>query len=86
MRTPTIHLNGTSKRELMAQHLKAGTALSAAVNALCAAAPNGRDYYVQGDTAVQEAQAEHESRIKALGAVFADLEKIIEAIDEQEGR
>ena len=47
MTTPTIHLNGTNGADLLSQTVDAMLALSGAINALMAAAPHGRDYYVQ---------------------------------------
>ena len=43
---PRIHLNGTSKGELLDQLKAADRALGAAEEALGRAAPNARDYYV----------------------------------------
>ena len=53
MMVPTVHLNGTSKCELMRQVMGARIALHTAIDALQQACPNGRDYYVQGPDATQ---------------------------------
>ena len=76
MRLPSIHLNGTSAEALERQYENASTALVAAIEALCEASPNGRDYYVQGASATQEAIAEHEARIKSLRAVLKDVDTL----------
>lgn len=48
MRVPTVHLNGTSKGELLDQAHRAARAVANAITAVMQAAPNGRDFYVQG--------------------------------------
>ena len=84
MMTPTLHLNGTAGADLQDQVTDAMLALSDAINALQAAGPNGRDYYVQRDvTAFAQAQQQHEDRLARLEAVQADLVAIAEAIHAQ---
>jgi hypothetical protein len=78
---PTIHLNGTSKAELLEQLSNAYSALTDAQQALCNCAPNGRDYYPQGDDAIKQAGKEHRARIDAITLIQADLMKIAEHID-----
>lgn len=81
-KTPTIHLNGTSRAELMEQFQNAHNALYQAMRALEDCAPNGRDYYPQGDSALSVAVAEHVARILAVKSVDADICALIEAIAE----
>jgi hypothetical protein len=83
MLTPTIHLNGTSGEDLLEQYTKAHDAVRKAIDALYEARPNGRDYYVQGPTALGYAQREHEARIAALRKVQEDLVAIGESIQDQ---
>jgi hypothetical protein len=83
MITPTIHLNGTSGAVLLEQQLKALAALRAALDAMIEAYPNGRDYYVAGQTAISTAMAEHEARIAAVVAVVDEYDAIAEAISDQ---
>lgn len=73
---PTIHMNGTGAAQLLQQYSAALYALSDAMTALCDAAPHGRDYYPQGDTAYREAAAEHAARALKLGQVYAELERL----------
>lgn len=73
MTTPTIHLNGTGRASLSEGYREAGIAVNAAIDAMSEAAPNARDYYVQGPAAIQAAQAEHVSRVKRLIAVRDEL-------------
>jgi hypothetical protein len=77
---PTIHLNGTSRGELVAQLEAAHTAIQAALRALEGVCPNGRDYYPQGQGATQEALRQHANRLHNLTAVAAELCEIYEAI------
>ena len=80
MRTPTIHLNGTSRERLAEDYANAAGAVRKAINALNDAAPNGRDYYPQGDAAIGEATREHLERLHKLEAVRDELSAIAQAI------
>lgn len=79
---PTIHRNGTSKRELIDQLCSAGNAVDDAIRSLCDCAPNGRDYYPQGNGAITKADAEHRARIQKLRDVHAELMDLAEHIDD----
>jgi hypothetical protein len=81
--TPTVHLNGTSGKELMEQIRNAHFAVAEARRVHGLACPNGRDYYLQKDGALRLAIEQHRQRAAALAAVEADLEKIGEAISDQ---
>jgi hypothetical protein len=70
--TPVIHLNGTSKEELLNLREDAYAALDAAASALRQMAPNARDY--QGWEDFERARAQHAARVKAL----RDVQKAIE--------
>lgn len=83
---PRINLNGTSKGELLQQQLTALDAINAAIDALCAAAPNGRDYQTLPSGAVQLAMSEHTTRLKLLQTVQDELQTIAMHISDQEGR
>ncbi len=77
---PTVHLNGTSKNELARQLLEAHEAVQKAMEALQEAAPNGRDYYVQGASAIFDAQTEHFDRLGRLNSVAKELEEIAQHV------
>jgi len=77
---PSIHLNGTSREDLVKQLLDANLALIKAIEAVRHAAPHGRDYYPQGPEAITKAMAEHKSRLRRLGEVRTELNQIAEAI------
>jgi len=80
---PTVHSNGTSKAELLQRVLDALGAVRAGKHALHAAAPHGRDYYVQSDGALDAAVAEHRHRCDKLTAVLFELETLAEEISDQ---
>jgi hypothetical protein len=78
--TPTVHLNGTSREELLDQLGNALTALHVATLVLGKAAPNGRDYYPQGEKVIYGALYQHKLRLQKLQEVIAELEAIGEQI------
>lgn len=73
---PSIHLNGTSKGELLDQLQTVVTALEAALAAINAAAPNGRDFYPQGPEALTEALAAFAERAQAVKQVHTDFSNL----------
>ena len=83
MIVPTVHLNGSSGKVLLDQYTAAAESVRQAIDKLCDAGPNARDYYVQGSDAAQAAQREHESRLAALKRVRLELVAIVEGIQDQ---
>jgi hypothetical protein len=83
MLVPTIHSNGTTGEVLLVQYVTAARAVQAAIDAVCDAGPNARDYYVQGPDASPAAQREHEARVKALKVVRDELAAIVEGLQDQ---
>lgn len=77
---PTVHLNGTSKNELLQGYVEALRALRAAEAAIAKAGPHARDYYVQGDDAFRQAQAQHVHRLLAIDNITGELEAIAEKL------
>lgn len=75
---PTIHSNGTSAQALFDANLDAMQAVEAAIDAVQRAAPNGRDYYVQGPEAFGRAQREHQERQRLLNRIALELTQIAE--------
>jgi len=73
---PTVHMNGTSRESLLEGYCNAINALQEAGSKLAAAAPNGRDYYVQGGDATKLAMDQHYARMAKLKEVIAELETI----------
>lgn len=84
MRVPSVHLNGTSKDELIRQLEEAGLAIRDAIEKLQGAAPHGRDYYVQDTTtkenAYREAAEEHRSRLVRMKSVLEEVVLIHERL------
>ena len=83
MLIPTVHMNGTAGEVLRDQYTAAADAMRKAIDAVCDAGPNARDYYVQGTEAALAAQREHEARVKALKTVRDELAAIAEGIQDQ---
>jgi hypothetical protein len=77
---PTIHLNGTSKEVLFEDLSNALYAVTLAMEAVQATAPHGRDYYTQSGNALQQALAQHASRLHSLQTVYDELEAIAEHV------
>lgn len=80
MMTPTVHLNGTSRDELVAQFERASNALALALQALMDAAPNARDYYVQNGDAFTKARTEHYARVERVQQVKDEIEQLWESV------
>lgn len=85
MMIPTVHINGTSRAELERQIETAHGWLVTTIEALEQAAPNGRDYYPQGDGALQVALREHGARLQKLVDVRDELQAIWQGLTEQPG-
>jgi hypothetical protein len=73
---PTIHLNGTSAQALFDANLTAMQAVEHAIDTLAQAAPNGRDFYVQGPDAFARARHEHQERQRLLNRIAMELAQI----------
>ena len=80
---PTIHLNGSSGMQLQEDLLHAANAIYEAREKLNQCAPHGRDYYVQGDEALQLAQEQFNDRVKKLNSIYEELYAIYNNIQEQ---
>lgn len=73
---PTIHMNGTSRKELHDAYLNAHHKTQDALEAVRRTFPHGRDYYVQSPDAGRQATIEHLARLDRLAAVLAELETL----------
>ena len=78
---PTIHMNGTSRKDLLDQVCNAGSAGRAFIDALAKMSPNGRDYYPQGLEAFSLADDEHTARIAKVREIMDELTDLCEAIE-----
>lgn len=83
MMIPTVHLNGTSKDALLDQLTEAKRALYIALGKMVDAAPNGRDYYTQGNQAFSQATLEYAERTDAIRTLIEEYETLIEGVDNQ---
>jgi hypothetical protein len=81
MMHPTIHLNGTGRQTLSREYGAAVEALRAALTALDELTVNGRDYYPQGPSAVQQAIEEHRARYRQVQAVYDDMHEIYQRLE-----
>ena len=70
---PTVHLNGTSRDTLLEGYIAALDALRLAMEALQAAAPHARDYYVQAGDTFYMAQNQHFTRLARLRETLDEL-------------
>lgn len=86
IQVPAIHINGTSKKELLDGYKEAYRAIREAIEKLRLTAPHGRDYYVQEGNSIKEAIADHVSRIGRLVSVQEELEFIASEIQDSGGK
>jgi hypothetical protein len=82
---PTIHLNGSSRKSFEREYEAASEALSKALEALSEMTPNGRDYYVQSNTALTEAVTQHRARMAKIVEVKAEVDALWEHLVDSEG-
>jgi hypothetical protein len=80
---PTIHLNGTSAKELIKQLEDAFHTLNVAKKALASASPHGRDYYPQGNEAIGQAVKEYRARMDKIIDVQNELIRLMDGIQYQ---
>jgi len=76
---PTLCLNGTSKKDLLAQYVGCMNAVQDAIRVLADNSPHERDYQL-GPGKFTFALDAHGERLNALEAVRAELEMIAEHI------
>lgn len=74
---PSVHMNGDTRTELQDINRAAYDAADKLIDALIAAAPNGRNFYKQGDDAMGKALAQHYSRVHRVEGIKAELEEIV---------
>ncbi len=77
MTIPTIHGNGTSRRQLMEDLEAAHLSLEIALEKMKETAPNGRDYYPQGPDAIRWATRAYCDRIARVEAVKNEIGELI---------
>jgi hypothetical protein len=75
---PFVHLNGTSKKELLEGYIDVANALSHAIDVVQKNAPNMRDYYLTQNGSA--AMSEHQERLRKLQSVLDDIREIGEHV------
>jgi hypothetical protein len=83
VKIPTVHLNGTSKKELLTQQRRIYDACEVLMVALREAMPHDRDYYVQDSSAGSIAREAHRVRLALVDKIKADAVMIYQGISEQ---
>ena len=78
---PIVHMNGTSREDLVSQRCEALTAIRDAMGSLARMTPNGRDYYPV-DGLLQEAQEQHQRRYLLLRGLADEIEAEAMAISD----
>lgn len=73
---PTLHLNGTSREQLLTDYTEAYNEIRAAIGAMRRITFHARDYYVQGPGAYDNARMEFWERISHLERISSELEEI----------
>lgn len=81
---PSIHLNGTSASEIIKQLEAVVDALRQTEEAMTAAAPNARDYYVQGPDAYKTACAQWADRLLKVSGVKEEVFAVLEVVVNRE--
>jgi hypothetical protein len=79
---PTVHLNGTSQKDLLGQYCEMAYSLGKALDKMQENGPHGRDYYPQGDSALYKAQDEHRDRCNRLLKIKQEIEDIMYHIND----
>ena len=77
---PIVHMNGTSKKELLQLRQDAYLAICQAEKALQQMSPNGRDYYPEPGR-LEKAQAQQIRRMEILSSIKTELIAEVDAIE-----
>jgi len=80
---PIVHLNGTSKQELLDQRFLVLDSIHSLGDTLARAAPNGRDFYPDGPEYVEAANKQHDRRMGILKSLIEEFHEEIELIQQQ---
>jgi hypothetical protein len=83
MTLPTVHLNGTSRDELVRQQKAVIGQAWALREALHDAMPNGRDFYPHGPDVINEAVQKHREKLIWCENLITECNKAIESIMDQ---
>lgn len=80
---PTVHLNGTSREELIRQRVEIGAAMIQAVEVLSRNGPHERDYYVKPGS-WEPAKKRHGERIRLLDRIFREVRAEYDLLAEED--
>lgn len=80
---PIVHLNGTSKDELLQLREKVYVALTDLLFDLKQMAPNRRDYYIGPDELWERALEQHRRRMQTITDMMKEIEIECEKVEEQ---
>jgi len=80
---PLVHMNGSSGERLVDDLTSAAQALTDALAAVAAAAPNQRDYYPLSDGAWTSARDAHERHVRLLRDLRTEYLVAAEHVQEQ---
>ena len=80
---PSVHLNGSGFDLLWNANRTAFDKVQDALDALRAASPHGRDFYVQGVGAFDAAARQHIARVRTLKTVEQELAVIVATLSER---
>lgn len=84
---PVVHSNGTSKNDLLEQHINVLNAIRELSEAMADAMPHGRDYYVHYDPdAFSKAVAQHLEMAKHLKKMLDHFSDVTQNIVNQRGQ
>lgn len=82
MRTPTIHLNGDSQKNLLSEATDAMHAINDARAALCRITINGRNFYPQGPGALEDAADQFAALLQRFDAIREEVEQYAIAVSD----
>ena len=75
---PMVHMNGTSRGELIEQYQNASVALYEALQMLNRASPNARDYYPMSPEAFDIARRQARARYERVNGALTEINYILE--------
>lgn len=81
---PTIHINGSDKKEMVALNLNAVDKIWEAISECERCYPNARDYYPQGNGAYPQAKKEFEEQLAKLTEVRQYFYSMVEYLEDLE--
>jgi hypothetical protein len=78
---PTLHLNGTSRGQLLREYRELQAAYYRVMEAEANLTVHGRDYYPQGEHAYAQAREAYVFRTSAARRAYEDVSAIVECLE-----